>query len=117
MIGKLWSGIMERFKKNGMTPAEARLFLANVNENQRFFVTNGEQLTNVYELFDALNRMEHHEFDHHVTEHRNDFENWVRECVADEHLANKISSIKDKDEMTLHVGSRVRECLMTLKDE
>ena len=66
-----------------------------------FILVNGKRLKNVKELADILDKIEDDVFNHHVTDDRNDFANWLRDVFKDLDLAREIAGCKDKDKMQL----------------
>ncbi|MGM5488151.1 MAG: DUF5752 family protein [Nanobdellota archaeon] len=90
---------------------------AILSKTDPFHVANGESVDNLVDLFTVLKAMEDPHFSHHVNEHKNDFSEWIHHCVRDSHLAETIRSVKDKDQMTIAVGTRVRNLLNTIKND
>ncbi len=66
-----------------------------------FVLVNGQVLKNVKELADVLDKLEDVVFNHHVTNNRNDFANWLRDVFKEIDLAREIAGCKDKDKMQL----------------
>lgn len=62
-----------------------------------FVMVNGHRLKNVKELADVMERIEDHVFNHHVTDDKNDFANWLHDVFEDVELARKIAKAKSKD--------------------
>ena len=53
--------------------------------------------------------MKQSSFNHHVSELRNDFANWVRDVVDDSTLALKLSLQKSRKDMEKAVRERIKE--------
>lgn len=70
--------------------ARARDHFRQAPEQHVFFVKNGAQLRNLRELAEFLEDVESHVFDHHVTEDRHDFANWVHEVLHERALAEQL---------------------------
>ena len=68
-----------------------------VDPDKRFHLKDGPSLSTLEELFQELQVMDDHVFDHHVSSERNDFANWVRDVFDDKFLAKNIQLAKDKD--------------------
>lgn len=68
-------------KKMSLTAAEGE---------QCFWCTNGQVLSSLVELRDALAEMEDAVFAHHVQKERNDFANWIEYVLGDAELAESI---------------------------
>ncbi len=61
-----------------------------------FHLYNGKTLKNIRDLIDALKVMDQETFRHHVNEGRNDFANWIRDVLKDDHLALKIVHLENR---------------------
>lgn len=73
----------------------------------RFYFSNGESAGGLDELLKKLKVIDDECFFHHVNEEKNDFENWIRECVKDKALAHRISKMKEKDKIIASIKKRV----------
>ncbi|MFP4524293.1 MAG: hypothetical protein ACLFO2_03205 [Candidatus Woesearchaeota archaeon] len=69
----------------------------DAHPDQVFVMVNGHRLKNVKELADVMERIEDHVFNHHVTDDKNDFANWLHDVFEDVELARKIAKAKSKD--------------------
>ena len=61
-----------------------------------FVFANGARASTLTEFKKELRKLSEAEFAHHVSEYKNDFANWLRDCINPE-LAQKIEGVKDKD--------------------
>ncbi|HLD04957.1 MAG TPA: DUF5752 family protein [Candidatus Nanoarchaeia archaeon] len=66
---------------------------------KRFFLCNGEVLSDVHELMERLKTMDDDVFKYHVNAERNDFANWIRDVFEDKKLAREIARIKIKENL------------------
>lgn len=48
-----------------------------------FYAVNGAQYTTIHEFSAGVQRLQPHEFAHHVTPQRNDFANWITDCFPE----------------------------------
>jgi hypothetical protein len=62
-------------------------------------LTNNLQINSALELLEALKTMNQETFTHHVTDHYNDFSDWILENYHDEELAMKLFSTHKKEKM------------------
>lgn len=70
-----------------------------IKEENYFYVRNGAVLKGREDLLGCLRNIDDECFNHHVTQDRNDFANWVRDILGDESLAKGLSETKDREEM------------------
>jgi hypothetical protein len=89
-------------------------YLENVHETHSFVLKNGEKITNLTELFYKLQKLDEDTFSHHVNDEKHDFADWVHHCIEDKELAQSLKEIKDKDDLTIAVGERVRDHLTNI---
>jgi len=68
----------------------------DASEDKVFWLHNGYTLKNLRELRDALATMTNSQFNHHVTETRHDFSDWIRDVLNDEVLADDIQTATDR---------------------
>lgn len=79
-------------KKSSVTQKKKELVYAS--PEQSFWVTNGQILTNLMELRDALSTMNDDVFMHHVTKDRNDFADWIETVLQDTEIAQALRKSK-----------------------
>ena len=83
-----------------------------IRKYKRFELCNGEQIKTVYDLVKVLKDMDDDVFNHHVTDDRNDFYNWVNEVFfRDDKLAKLIKKSKTSEEMRENIISRIIELI------
>ena len=68
-----------------------------IPEHKRFFAVNGRNAGSISDLRLLIEEMSQEDFHHHVTESRNDFANWTRDILHDDHLADKLLRVKTKE--------------------
>ena len=66
--------------------------LMDISEDKRFFAADGNTYKNLYELYQALDRMTQEVFDSHVTAYKNDFSKWIRDVFLDFKLAEDLGN-------------------------
>ena len=76
-------------------------FGKNVGEHHVFNSNCGSKMNNLLDLAMTIRHMKDEHFEHHVNEHKNDFANWVKDCVGEEQLANELSKYKTKSSSEL----------------
>ena len=79
-------------KKSSVTQKKKEL--VHASPEQSFWVTNGQILTNLAELRDALSTMSDDVFMHHVTKDRNDFADWIETVLQDTEIAQALRKSK-----------------------
>jgi hypothetical protein len=87
---------------------EAGKTLVDVSEEKAFWCYGGEVFKNLKELASALERMSEEAFQHHVTEHKNDFSNWVRDVFGDTTLASQLRKATTKSSAASKVNARIK---------
>jgi len=68
-----------------------------LDSDKRFFLKDGQILNSLEDLFQELQVMENHVFEHHVNSEKNDFANWIGDVFGDKFLAKNVQLAKDKD--------------------
>ena len=81
--------------------------LQDAPETQYFLFCDGHPVKNVKELAEKLEHIEEEVFNHHVTENRNDFVNWVKDVFEEIELAEEISGLKNKDHVRLAIYKHI----------
>ncbi|MGM5484371.1 MAG: hypothetical protein ACQEP1_00685 [Nanobdellota archaeon] len=64
---------------------------------EKFFMSNGETISDLIDLADAFENMADDVFRHHVNSDKNDFAEWVKGVLEEENLAENLSKENDKD--------------------
>jgi|GEM_PF-6655182 len=81
--------------KNPEMP-EWKLQEKEVLPEQYFILRNGQTVKSLAELVEAIDYIDDSTFEHHVSEYRNDFANWIRDVVGDVELASAVQAAEDK---------------------
>ena len=68
--------------------------LVLASNQKSFWVNDGQILNSLIALHDALDLMEKHHFDHHVTKEKNDFADWVDSVLGDSACAADLTKAK-----------------------
>lgn len=79
-------------KKSSVTQKKKEL--VHASPEQSFWVMDGQILTNLIELRDALATMSDDVFMHHVTKDRNDFADWIETVLEDAEIAHALRKSK-----------------------
>jgi len=74
----------------------AKKILKNVNKKNKFFCSNGEVFSNLDDLKKGLEKMDNKTFLHHARKGKNDFSNWIKECIGDVRLADGLVGLNKK---------------------
>ncbi|OGM02852.1 hypothetical protein A3K72_02825 [Candidatus Woesearchaeota archaeon RBG_13_36_6] len=67
------------------------------------------EINNLFELADALEIMSDESYNHHVTEDRNDFANWVGDVIKDKELSLTLHETKNRKDALKVVRKRIKE--------
>ncbi len=78
---------------------EAKMLFGDLPSAHRFWLKSGKPLKNLHELREELKMIGDVLFRHHVTPERNDFANWVRDCMKNKDLAKELYVCSDQKEM------------------
>lgn len=65
----------------------------------RFYFSNGDSAGNLDEFLEKLEDIDDKCFFHHVNDEKNDFANWILYSLKDKALGNRISRLREKDEI------------------
>jgi hypothetical protein len=90
-----------------ITKAIARERLVDVQQEKRFWCSDGRVLRNLSELKSALEQMSEETFRHHSNETRSDFGNWVRDVIGDDKLSRDLQKSRTGDRAAKAVADRV----------
>ncbi len=71
----------------------------NLSEDQYFYLASGQTIRNLVELKDILHSIDDKTFSEHVNGQKNDFAAWIRGCMYDGALADRIGSATTPQEM------------------
>ncbi len=92
-----------------LKPSDARVLFLDLPKTHKFWLSSGKEINNLTELYRELVDMEKDVFQHHVTQHKNDFAKWVHDVLADTVLARRLSAARTKLEHTEIVKDRIDE--------
>ncbi|MFH1398514.1 MAG: hypothetical protein ABIG95_00190 [Candidatus Woesearchaeota archaeon] len=74
------------------------------------------EISNLFELSEALEIMSKESYEHHVNDKKNDFATWVREVVKDTDLSSRLRDANTKEKAQKMIRQRIKE-LETPKGE
>ena len=74
----------------------AKKIIGNVNKENKFFCSNEEVFSNLKNLKKGIEKMDNKIFSHHAQKGKNDFSNWVKECIGDVRLADGLIGLSKK---------------------
>ena len=74
------------------------VYNGKVAKGKEFVFSNGAIADSVVTLKKQMKDLNDEEFTFHVNQDKNDFYNWIRDCI-DNDLAEKIDGILDKDDI------------------
>ena len=84
----------------------AQKILGDVDCGNGFLLDDGKIFCNLVDLEEGMKEMSDEVFFHHTGEGRNDFSNWIYECIGDVRLADGIIDL-DKYSVLKKIGSRI----------
>ncbi len=91
-----------------MEKEEAIRILADANPEQCFWMSNGQVLKNLDELYKALSKAKKEIYKYHVNTEKNDFSNWVRDILGDKKLAEDLLKTKSKKDAVTKIRQRLQ---------
>ena len=74
----------------------------------RFYFSNGESAGSLEEFLRVLKKIDDECFFSHVNEQKNDFANWIRVCVKDKALSNKVRKMNDQDKIIEAIHKKLK---------
>ncbi|MBN1156329.1 hypothetical protein JXA85_01840, partial [Candidatus Woesearchaeota archaeon] len=86
---------------------QADKLLRDVKQDKVFWVNNGQTLSNMESLQEALKSMNDHTFAYHVNKEKNDFAAWITEVIGDRTLAMGLAGIKNRNEYLKRIEQRI----------
>lgn len=92
-----------------MSKESAARFLAQVQDNVRFFCKDGQAFDSIEKLDESLKKMSKETFEFHVNSQKNDFSNWIYDIIGDVTLADSLRKAKDKKKVMKIISSRITE--------
>jgi hypothetical protein len=72
--------------------------MKNAPSGQEFFFHDGTKAKNIEEMLEHIKKMPPQGFAFHCDEHKNDFYNWIKNCI-DPHIAEDIKTVKTQRQM------------------
>ena len=63
---------------------------------EAFWVNNGPVLHSLQDLLSALHDMTDEQFEYHTKQGRNDFANWIKECLCDGACATSVKRVRTR---------------------
>ncbi|MBU0472160.1 MAG: DUF87 domain-containing protein [Nanoarchaeota archaeon] len=86
-------------KKSSESNLESVVNDKTLSPDEYFRLSSGRELKSVFDLVDYLRNINDDEFKQYVNDNKNDFANWIRGVFHNDRLADKISVVKEKDEL------------------
>jgi hypothetical protein len=96
-------------KKTVTKKASAPKTLVYAENEQSFWVNNGEVLNSLTALYQALASMDEEVFAYHVTKDKNDFSDWVEVVLCDEVCASDLRKAKNPDKACMVVAKHLKK--------
>ena len=84
-------------------------YLAKVVEEYAFYNHDGQIFRDLNDLVNGLNSMTDETFIYHCNEAKNDFSCWIADIIGDKELAEKLKTIKTKNQAKEQVEQRYAE--------
>ena len=81
--------------------------LRRVDEDEAFWLCSNVIVHSLEELAFELSRVEDNVFRYHIHRNRNDFEEWIRDCIGDKELARDIARVKTRDTLAKKIEARL----------
>jgi hypothetical protein len=97
----------------------AKKILSDVSEGQEFLLhKNGlRKVRSIIDLRTELEKMQEVEFQHHVSNNKNDFAKWVETCVQDDTLAKDMKLAASKEEIIDLISARIEFAISIIEEE
>ncbi len=99
---------IEEAENHKITRDVAIKFLANVRDGEEFYCANGKVFRNLRDLAEGLKTISPQDFAHHVNADKNDFANWIANCIGDIKLAEKVAKLNDPRLMRRAILDRIK---------
>lgn len=90
-----------------MVKEDFSIYLEDAPEGKVFWLSEGGSIKNLVELGKELKKMDEEIFNFHVNSKKNDFAVWIYDVIGDRKLSKDVRDIKDKNEMSKKVKTRV----------
>lgn len=88
--------------------AKAKKDLMFTNNEQSFWVNDGQILNSLLALHEALQAMNDDVFYHHANQDKNDFADWVEFVLCDGSCATDLRKVEDKAKASTVVGKHLK---------
>ncbi len=95
-------------KASVKSPKKVKQSLRRAEGPQCFWVTDGQVLADVRELHRSLQEMQNEVFQHHVTDEKNDFADWVEFVLEDQELAESLRKSKQPETACTVISRRLK---------
>ncbi len=79
-----------------------------VSSERAFWTCNGFIVYNLYDLLDALRKMDNSSFKYHVNQNKNDFSRWIEGTIGEKKLAKQLLRVKTQKTTILKVEARIK---------
>ncbi len=86
----------------------ARKILSNIPPHFSFWVNNGPIIKSLAELYRELKAMNDDTFRYHANNDKNDFSNWIKDCLGDNTLADALRKTKNRSKAVDVVRARLK---------
>ena len=103
MVGKV--AVVQKGKRKVQRP----FLLRRVEEDEAFWLCSNVTVQSLEEMAYELMRVEETVFRYHIQRNRNDFEEWIRDCIGDRELARDIARVKTRETLAKKIEIRVEE--------
>jgi len=84
-------------------------FLSDVDDAHAFTFHKNGKVKNIIHMLTVLSSCSQQDFEHHVTDEKNDIVVWIRDILHDGELAGQLQYITDKQSMIAIIEKRVKE--------
>jgi len=81
----------------------------DIQPDQYFYARNESIITDLSDLKSALENMDDDSYNHHVTDERNDFSEWIKHVIGDKKLANSLLHSKSKKEAISMIDKKLEK--------
>ena len=81
--------------------------LGDAPVEKQFILSDGKKLKSVYDLVDALEKMNEDMFRFHVNEMKHDFGNWIGDVFEERNFAAHVKKIKDKIKLQREIMKKI----------
>lgn len=98
----------------------AKKILSDVESSKEFVLHRNGHITHIKNIVDLkieLEQMSEKEFKHHVNQDKNDFANWIKDCIGDEKLSKDFLHSSDKKSMIGLLKSRIDFAISVLEND